>query len=174
MTYRPAISLIQGLLAFAGVCDAGFVYVEKTRLGDVPCINGSHDCTTVTMGPYGSLGPGYALGPLHFTGPVLDLSLVGLAAYLVFLFLAIVKGTSDGASLITLVRRVFLALSLFGFCYSWYLQWLAHFVIKAFCVYCFTSAGIMTLLFLLAAHELRLSLRPAQAAEPVQNIDPSI
>ena len=35
-----------------------------------------------------------------------------------------------------------------GFCFSWYLQYVAHFKIGAFCIYCFSSACIMTLLFL--------------------------
>ncbi|MDR3710288.1 MAG: vitamin K epoxide reductase family protein [Capsulimonadaceae bacterium] len=173
MTYRPATSLIQGLLAFAGFCDAGFVYVEKTRSGDVPCINGSTDCTTVTMGPYGYVDFNFWIGSLH-VHPSLDLSQVGIAAYVVFAFLAIVKGTAANERLAAASRWLFFALALFGVCYSWYLQWLAHYTIHAFCIYCRISACIMTLLFALSAYELFASARKLSVSAPPGDIDPSI
>lgn len=162
MSHRSLTSLLHGILAFVGVCDAGFVYVEKTRSGDVPCINGSQDCTIVTMGPYGSVDPNFWIGPLHIQAS-LDLSLVGVCAYVVFLFLAIIKGTETNQRLVQLAAALFFVMSLFGVCYSWYLQWLAHEVIKAFCIYCRISACIMTALFALSAFEQYSAVRARSA-----------
>lgn len=152
MNSRPAISFVQGLLAFAGASVALFVYVEKTRTGEVPCIAGYTGCTAVTTGPYSHIGP-------------IDLSLLGAAAYVVILLLSVVKGTSNEGPIAVRIRQALLGITLIGFCYSWYLQWLAKFVIKDFCIYCRTSAVIMTVLFILSILETILAARNEKSAE---------
>jgi uncharacterized membrane protein len=146
MTYRRVISFIQGILAFLGASIALFVYHEKTTYHDVPCILGYTGCTAVTTGPYSHIGP-------------LDLSVLGAAAYVTVVLLAVVKGTTDNDLLAHRIRLGLLTITLFGFCFSWYLQWLSKYVIGDFCIYCRTSAIIMTLLFVLAATEQAIATR---------------
>ena len=153
MTYRSVISTTQSVLAFVGAGVAMFVYVAKTRYGDVPCINGSDSCTLVTTGPYSHIGP-------------IDLSLLGIAAYVTILLCAIVKTTAVDPQLTKRLQWALLAITLFGFCFSWFLQWEAKYVIHEFCIYCRTSAIIMTLLFLLSTNESIHAVRD-HAPQPV-------
>ena len=155
MTYRSVISSAQGVLSFFGASIALFVYVEKTRTGDVPCVLGYTGCTNVTTGPYSHIGP-------------IDVSLLGAAAYVAILLLAIVKGTSVGDRPAGIIRPVLLAITLLGFGFSWYLQWLSKYVIHDFCIYCRTSAIIMTLLFALAAVELAIEIKSGRSSAGVQ------
>jgi uncharacterized membrane protein len=140
MKWRFALSIIQVMLAFCGALIALYVYHEKTAYGDVPCVLGYHGCTQVVTGPYSHVGP-------------IDLSLLGGAAYITILILAIVKGTSVEDRLIVAIRWILLGMTLFGFCFSWYLQWLAKYVIHEFCIYCRSSAVIMSCLFIVSVVE---------------------
>ena len=58
-----------------------------------------------------------------------------------------------------LLHRLIWLVAAGGTAYSWYLQWVAHYKIGHFCIWCRSSAWLMTALFLLATLEF-FSLRP--------------
>jgi uncharacterized membrane protein len=138
-----------------------FVYIEKTRTGSVPCVFGYTGCTAVTTGPYSHIGP-------------LDLSLLGAAAYITILLLAVVKGTAVDWRLVTGIAWILLAMTLFGVSFSWYLQWEAKYIIKEFCIYCRTSACIMTGLFIASVADLVVNGRRRGTGIPQESTDNSV
>ena len=83
----------------------------------------------------------------------------GLAAYLLLLGIALagVQGAAPRA-----VAWALAALSGGGVLVSAWLTYLELFVIHGICIWCVTSATIMTLIFLISAVDLRRELRPEQ------------
>jgi len=161
MNRRSPVSFVQGVLAFLGALVAMFVYHEKTAYGMVPCVLGYHGCQDVVTGPYSHIGP-------------IDLSLFGGVAYITILLLSIVKGTASDEKLVAPIQWVLLAMTLFGFIFSWYLQWLAKYVIRDFCIYCRTSAFIMTFLFVTSVADWVIAARNRKAPANPESTDTSI
>ena len=163
MTHRPAISYLQAILAFAGACIAGISYVEKMRNGEVACVfHGYSGCAAIGNSSYSHIGP-------------IELSLVGALAYIAILLLAIIKATSVTRAMIEKPVWIIAVLTTFGFLYSWYLQYVAHFILHGFCINCRLSAIDMTILFCLSILEITLARRgqPSGINAPV-DCDPSI
>jgi uncharacterized membrane protein len=140
MQNRTLYSSAQALLAFIGCADAGTLYWAHRNNIELPCTSGN-GCDLV-----------YASHWSHVLG--IPIALIGLAAYLVFLFASVLKLTSDSERLKVLLFRIILLPSFFGTVFSWYLQYVASVYIGAFCIYCRVSAFVMTFLFLSALIEL--------------------
>lgn len=115
------------LLAIVGIVLASFALREHYREGDSPCrINDVWDCGEVNHSPYAAL----------FGIPV---AVIGIAGYL-------------GLGILALARayRVLLAAAVAGLAFSLYLTHIEKDIIRAWCIYCVGSLGVITLMTLLA------------------------
>lgn len=131
------------ILIIAGLVVAAYLaYVETQQVSAVCGPVG--DCNTVQSSSYARL-----FG-------VLPIGVLGVAGYLAFLagwMMTFVRSRK----LASLSRLTMFVLAYIGVVFSLYLTYLEPFVIKAVCIWCLTSALIMTLLLL-------LSLKPALQA----------
>ena len=144
------LNYAEAFLSVLGAGIAGTLWWSHRVHVDLPCTSDG-GCIQVADSHWSSL----TLGPLHD----IPVALLGMIGYIVLLTLSMMK---MGAETETSVRRLHSLLwlvSLGGTAYSWYLQYVAHFKIGAFCIYCFSSACTMTLLFLLATVEAALHRR---------------
>ena len=143
---RPAAAWVDGvipLLAIIGLGVAAYLaYVETQAVAAVCGPVG--DCNTVQASPYARL-----FGIL----PVGVLGAIGYIAILV----AWLWGRFGSGRLADYAPLATFGLALFGVLFSLYLTYLEPFVIGAVCIWCLTSAVIITLLML-------LSLKPALCA----------
>ncbi len=78
---------------------------------------------------------------------VLPIGLLGLGGYVAMLIVWLV-GKSKQPKIANLANLVFFGMALFGVIFSIYLTYLEPFVIKAVCMWCLSSAVIMTLILL--------------------------
>jgi uncharacterized membrane protein/thiol-disulfide isomerase/thioredoxin len=128
------------VLSIAGLGVAGYLAYVETQLMHAVC-GPVGDCNAVQASPYARL-----FG-------VIPIGLLGVAGYLAILAawiwgrLSCGRGSSYAALAVT-------GMALLGTLFSLYLTYLEPFVIKAVCIWCLSSAVIMTLLLL-------ASLKPA-------------
>ena len=116
-----------GLLAVLGMVLSSLALREHYRTEDSPChINDVWDCGEVNHSPYASL----------FGIPV---AVIGMAGYLGLGVLAMKKAW-----------RVVLGATIVGLAFSLYLAHIEKDVLRAWCIYCVGSLGVITLMTLLA------------------------
>ena len=139
--YPAWIDLLMPLLVVVGIVAAAYMTYVETQAVEAVC-GPIGDCNTVQSSEYAML-----FGVL----PVGVLGLVGYAAILIAWLIQRLRNDklADYASL------ALLGMGLFGTLFSIYLTYLEIFVIEAVCLWCISSAVIMTLIML-------LSIRPAQ------------
>ena len=131
------------LLCIVGLAVAGYLaYVETTQVEAVCGPVG--DCNTVQQSEYARL-----FG-------VLPIGVMGVGGYILML-LALFVGRLTNNRLAAYASLAILGMTSIGVLFSIYLTFLEPFVIGATCVWCLTSAIIMTVLFW-------LSLAPGKAA----------
>lgn len=119
--------------------------------GGVPACGVGGGCEEVTTSRYA-----YFLG--------VPVAVIGMAGYTVLLLWGMalagaVRAPRGWAAGLTAVAGL-------GFAFSLYLTALQRFVIGAYCLYCLTSAAIMTVLFVLSAAALLLCRRWAARTAP--------
>lgn len=141
------------ILSTVGAADAGTLWWAHRRNLSLPCTGDGHGCDLVAASRWAHL----SVGPVHD----FPLALAGLGAYLTLLTLCLAILGTDTARGRQGLRRALWAVTVPGVAYSWYLQYVAHFKIGAFCVWCFSSACVMTLLFAIGCWGLTLPARPA-------------
>jgi uncharacterized membrane protein len=128
------IVVLAAVLAFVGLCLAGYLAFENLQAKTGVCTI-THGCATVQQSRYGK----------PFGIPI---SVPGLALYLALFGLA-VTWLKDARHL----RAQATALAFFaaeaGFVVSVYLTYIEGWVLDAWCIYCITSACLMTALALL-------------------------
>lgn len=164
MAYRKPTALIQTLLTLVGALDAGTIYVAHRAGADLPCTTGG-GCDLVNASHWSAIDG-------------VPVALIGAFGYIVMLFTAILRLTTDSQASARRANIVLLAISFLGTCYSWYLQYVAAVFIGAFCIWCRVSAITMTLIFLTSLTAWVLAARsgtgPAPGAplteEPVSRI----
>jgi len=140
MKYR----MTGALLSLCGVLLAAYLYLYKTgRIGTLAC--GSGSCEMVQFSPYARV-----LG--------IEVSLIGLAGYLVLLTLSIAALQAPAEQRPVPVRAVLILAGL-GVAFSAYLTGVELFVLHAICRWCVGSAMIITLVFLSALLDWRRSAR---------------
>ena len=161
MNTPPAVSplfyWLETALSTVGGAIAGTLWWAHRANVELPCTGDGHGCDLVNASRWAhvTLGPGHDI----------PLALLGFLTYLALLTLAMMKLGADTERSRRLLHVPFWILSLLGAGYSLYLQYVAHFLIGAFCVWCFSSATVMLLLFVTATTEAILRGRaPAQAA----------
>ena len=139
---RPAwIDLLTPLLVAVGLGVAGYLSYVETQAVEAVC-GPIGDCNAVQSSSYASL-----FGVL----PVGVLGMVGYTAILIAWFIQRQQNDklADYASL------ALFGMGLFGTLYSIYMTYLEIWVIEAVCMWCISSAVVMTLIML-------LSIKPAQ------------
>ena len=136
--------MIIAILALLGVLIAAYLTLYKVGyIGTLSCSVGS--CERVNSSRWATF-----LG-----APV---AAWGLVTYIVLLVLAL--SGLQGAALRTTAWLTTL-LSGWGVLFSAWLTWLESFVIRGYCIWCLTSATIMTLIFITCLVALRQERRPA-------------
>lgn len=134
------------LLSLAGFFIAAYLYLFKIgKIGVIAC--GTGGCETVQLSPQS-----------RFLG--VDVSLIGVIGYGALLVLALLS-LQPRFSGPAWPGRLVAWLSGGAVLFSGYLTYLELFVIRAICRYCVTSAVIITVIFLLAAIDLRRGRRVA-------------
>ena len=148
---RQTCTVIEAAFSFAGAGIAGTLWWADRTRQDVPC-SADGGCEIVASSRWSHVD-------LLFWHSV-PVALLGLLAYLCLLALAMLRiGVEREAANVRLHRLIWLA-SAGGAAYSWYLQWVAHYQIGAFCVWCRSSALVMTALFVTASVEWWIGRRP--------------
>jgi len=138
------------VLVVSGLCISAYLaYIEATHSAALCGPVG--DCNAVQQSTYARL---FGVLPVAYAG------MVG------FLLIGVAFGISRLASKTTAAAaaRVFFLLALCGTLFSIYLTTLEPFVIGATCVWCLSSAVIMTGLLLLSVNGVRLYRRRSAAA----------
>lgn len=157
----PAFYWVENVLSVLGAGIAGTLWWAHRAAIDLPC-TADGGCEVIAASRWAHV----TVGPWHDV-PV---ALLGFLSYLVLLTLAMMKLGAETERACRLLHIPFWAISLGGFGYSWFLQYVAHFKIGAFCVWCFSSATVMTLLFITATAEgLRRSRRPRGPVAPSES-----
>jgi len=130
--------IAETILSFAGAAIAGTLWWAHRAQVDLPCTSDG-GCATVAASQWAHV----SFGPLHDV-PV---ALLGLISYVALLALAMSKLASDEIKSVRLLNAGMLCVSGFGFGYSWFLQYVSFVKLNAHCIYCISSACIMTILF---------------------------
>lgn len=147
---RQTCTMIEAALSFVGAGIAGTLWWKDQMHQDVPC-SADGGCEIVAASSWSHVD----LGLWHHV-PV---ALLGLLGYVALLTLAMLRLGSDSAVWNRRGHRLIWLATGGGTAYSWYLQWIAHEKIGAYCVWCRYSAIVMTLLFLTASWEWRAARR---------------
>ncbi len=134
----------EAFLAFAGAGIAGTLWWADQTRQDVPC-SADGGCAIVNASRWSHVD----LIIIHNV-PV---ALLGLIGYVALLSFAMLRLGTENAKLDRVLHQLILLISAGGVGYSWFLQWIAHAEIGAFCIWCRSSAIVMTLLFCLAVFE---------------------
>ena len=149
---RQTLLGIEAALSFAGAGIAGTLWWQDRTQADLPCT--SHGgCEIVWQSAWSHV----TLGPFHDV-PV---ALLGLFGYVTLLSAAMFRLAGEPGQTDAIAHRLFWLVSAGGMAYSWYLQWVAHYEIGHFCIWCRTSAWLMTALFLLGTLEFFAARRRA-------------
>ena len=144
----PVFCWLETALSVAGAAIAGTLWWAHRANIELPC-TADGGCTVIADSRWAHL----SLGPWHD----LPTALLGFLTYLALLTLAMMKLGAETVRSRQWLHVPFWAITAGGAAYSWYLQYVAHVKIGAFCVWCFSSAIVMTLLFVTASVEaLRL------------------
>jgi len=141
----PVVSFLGALLA------AGMTAVDQAH-ANMPCISGG-GCETVANSTWAHLQIAGSTIPVAGLGALGYLVIFALSMLRFYASASIGRQSATGAS----------AFAVVGALYSWYLQYVAHFKLDAFCPWCFTSACLMTTLAALCIFAVR---NPDQGLQP--------
>jgi uncharacterized membrane protein len=147
---RQTCTVIEAALSFAGAGIAGTLWWKDRIHQDVPC-SADGGCEIVAASAWSHVD----LLLWHHV-PV---ALLGLLGYIGLLTLAMLRLAAERAVTDRFLHRLLWSAAAGGTAYSWYLQWIAHAKIGAFCIWCRSSAYVMTTLFLIATFEWWVSHR---------------
>jgi uncharacterized membrane protein len=156
--HRTLFVSAEAALAFAGAGIAGTLWRADQLHQDVPC-SADGGCEIVAASAWSHIN----LLFLHHV-PV---ALLGLLGYVLLLSLAMLRLGTDNERLDSRLHMLIALVSGGGFLYSWYLQWVAHAEIGAFCLWCRSSAFVMTALFGVSMWEWLADRRPGQRRQEI-------
>ena len=143
----------EAALSFLGAGIAGTIWQADRHHQDLPC-TADGGCEIVNASRWSHLD-------LIFVHHV-PVAVLGLAGYVLLLSLAMLRLGTENPRLDSRLHTLIGVISGGGVLYSWYLQWIAHAEIGAFCIWCRASAIMMTVLFGTAALEWWAGRRPRQ------------
>ncbi len=148
------------ILAIFGVVLTTILTIEEQGPAQIlPCSTKYTSCEGAFHSAYGHIGP-------------IPTALFGVITYIILAIVAwkrrgalsaAVSGAKPESESLAQVRQFDMAvwfLLVAGLCVSWWLQYIAIFVIASFCPYCFTSALTITILFFMAYHDYVLAGNP--------------
>jgi uncharacterized membrane protein len=124
------------LLILTGLGVAGYLSYVEIQMVDAVC-GPVGDCNSVQSSPYARV-----FG-------ILPVGVLGMTGYIAILAAWMIQRWASGRRVAMAALAVF-AMALMGVVFSLYLTYLEPFVIKAVCMWCISSAVIMTLLLLLS------------------------
>lgn len=156
--YHSFFVSAEAFLAFAGAGIAATIWQADRVHQDLPC-TGDGGCEIVGSSRWSYLD-------LLFFHHV-PVALLGLLGYVLLLSLAMLRLGIDSPRLDRRLHALIVLVSAGGFGYSWYLQWVAHAEIGAFCIWCRSSAIVMTVLFFTAVWEWQAGRRPSQRRQEI-------
>ena len=142
----------EAFLAFAGAGIAGTIWGFDQAHRDLPCTSNG-GCEIVAASAWSHVD-------LIFFHAV-PVAILGLLGYVLLLSLAMLRLGLENLRWDSRLHGLIGLVSGGGFGYSWYLQWIAHAKIGAFCPWCRASAITMTILFVTALWEWQASRRPS-------------
>lgn len=152
-------TLAEIALSVLGAAIAGTLWWADRNKVDLPC-TASGGCELVAQSAWSHV----TIGPWHD----IPVALLGFVGYALLLTLSMAKWGSEDLK----TRQYLLALVWLGgaggFAYSWILQYIAHFRIGAFCVWCFASALTITALFAVASWEALAARRRFNRDSPMK------
>ncbi len=154
--YHSLFVSADAALSFLGAGIAGTIWRADQLHQDLPC-TADGGCEIVNASRWSHVD----LIFLHHV-PV---AILGLAGYVLLLSLAMLRFSTDNGRLDSRLHTLIGLISGGGVLYSWYLQWVAHAEIGAFCIWCRSSAIVMTILFGTALLEWWAGWRPRQRQE---------
>jgi uncharacterized membrane protein len=138
------------VLAFCGLADAAYLTEHVVSGTRVICnIQGLSDCNTIIASQYSRL----------FGVPLAEIGVFFYA--LIFVFAALELFVYHA-----FIRRVIQAVASVGVLASLYFVFLQAFVIRAFCIYCLTSAGITLLIVICAS-----AIEPIRKKKPEKLVE---
>lgn len=140
----PGIEALNLILLVAGAGVAGYLAYIETQ-GALAICGPVGDCNAVQHSPYARL-----FG-------ILPIGVLGVIGYLAILAAWVVRRTGQ-ARWAKLAALAIFGMTLGGTLFSLYLTYLEPFVIQAVCIWCITSAVIMTLLLLINVKPASLSI----------------
>ena len=132
------------LLCVIGLGVAGYLSYIEITLSKALC-GSVGDCNTVQLSPYARLWG------------VLPIGVLGMGGYIAMI-IAWWTGRQKWSWVSSYAPIALFGLAFFGTVFSAYLTYLEPFVIKAVCIWCITSAVIVTLLLLLSSHSVAYQL----------------
>ena len=148
----------EAALSFVGAGIAGTIWRADQTHRDLPC-TADGGCEIVSSSRWSHVD----LLVVHHV-PV---AVLGLAGYVLLLSLAMLRLGTDSPRLDSRLHALIGLVSGGGVLYSWYLQWVAHAEIGAFCIWCRASAIVMTVLFGTAVVEWLASRLPSQRRQEI-------
>lgn len=141
---RSLFVIAEAFLSLAGAGIAGTLWWADQTRQDVPC-SADGGCAVVSASRWSHVD----LVVAHHV----PIALLGLAGYVLLFTFAMLRLGTESARPDRRLHGLIALLSLGGGGYSWFLQWIAHTEIGAFCIWCRSSAIVMSLLFCTAAAE---------------------
>lgn len=143
---RQNCTMLEAALSFVGAGIAGLLWWAHREDVSLPCTSNG-GCAAVADSAWSHL----SLGPWHD----IPVALLGCLGYVLLLSLSMLRLASESEIVTRILARVVWLVSAGGTTYSWYLQWVAHYKIYGhpFCIWCRSSAIVMTLIFLTATFE---------------------
>lgn len=144
VSIRQICTLIEAALSFAGAGIAGTLWWNDRMHQDVPC-SADGGCEIVAASHWSHID-------LIFWHHV-PVALIGLLGYIALLTVSMLRLALERPDWDQILHRLIWSAAAGGTVYSWYLQWVAHAKIGAFCIWCRSSAFVMTFLFLTVTYE---------------------
>jgi uncharacterized membrane protein len=142
---KPGLAWYLFILLIVGIGVAAYLSFVETSGAEAVC-GPVGDCNTVQQSKYATLFGIMPIGTL------------GLFGYLLLMISWFVSGVKD-QQLANLAKLAFFLFALAGTLFSIYLTFLEPFVIGATCMWCLSSAVIMTVLTILSTDPARAALR---------------
>lgn len=135
----PTTRMLIALLSMIGAFVSFYLMAYSLGwMGSLIC--GVSSCETVQQSSYSKIGP-------------IPVAAIGLLGYLILLVLAVL-GLQPGRRRSKPIGVLLLAGAAVGVAFSAYLTWLEVAVIHAWCIWCVTSAILITLIFFAALPEV--------------------
>ncbi len=148
------------ILSLFGIVLTTILTIEEQGPAQIlPCSTRYTSCEGAFHSSYGHLGP----IPTALFGVVTYVLLAAMAWRRKGALASIAAGTTPEDAGLLKLRPLDMAVwfvLVASICVSWWLQYIAIFVIASFCPYCFTSAITLTILFFVAYHDYVLAGRP--------------